>query len=174
MASRLHLRWVNASRTLERVAGPLGAHLLLRVQLAGRLDERLRPRDAWYGEIEERQRDAEVDLTFDEYLHLSLLWVLDVFELVRTMETLVRRGRLEVTPAANVALRRIKADLARVRTPLAKFEASGRPEIALAAYPVLVASVGAGWDVGEASPYIVSRQSLSEQFLSFLEAAAIE
>lgn len=169
------VRWVHASFSVRGIAAPLGAWLVPRVQAAGRLDARLRALDLKYGSIQ-REHQTSVDFELDEYMYLSLLWVLDAYEVVRTLDACVRQGMWSPSPAVRERLALVKAELGSVRMPLAKFEPRGRSGGArpgdLVPYPVLVVGAGAGWNVGEAAVLIVSRHGLADEVLSLFEAAA--
>ncbi|HEX5040946.1 MAG TPA: hypothetical protein VFW95_12515 [Candidatus Limnocylindria bacterium] len=145
--------------------------LSMRIQEAGRLDQWLRRRDGWYGDAFRRQAEAdesrEVDWELQRYFHFSVLWVLDVFELARTIDV---AGGLPLTPPARAALKSLRKHLASIRAPLAKFQRAGERD-SFMAWPVLVYGSGAGWNVGGDEPEIVSRQRLGDEFLEFLEAA---
>ena len=189
IADRLHIiatveeepdtltRWVNASLTFSHVGQvPLGGWLVYQIQAAGRLDGRLRVLDRTYGSARERIR-GQIDLMLTDYFDLSRLWVLDAYELIRTLDECVRRGVW--APSAEVAeqVKGVKQRLAQVRVPLAKFESSGKSSGEgtpgdLVATPALGQGIGAAWSVGGASPRFVSRRELSDAVLALLEAAA--
>jgi hypothetical protein len=171
-------RWVSASHSVGHVVqAPLGGYLTIHIQAAGRLDSRLRVLDDTYGSVRERWPE-QIDLILTDYLDQSRLWVLDAYELMRTLDACIRGGLW--TPSTDVAreVKGVKQRLAEVRVPLAKFEPSGRSGRAapgdLIARPVLGDGIGAAWNVGGATPRFVSRRELSDAVLTLLETVRSE
>jgi len=165
-------RWVRASHVLRGV-GPdlLGGHLTYQAQACGRLDVKLRPLDRHYGSW--RSLDGAVDPTLSDYMDLSRLWVMDAYELVRTLDECMRLGMW--IPPAGIAeeLTPLKRALEEVRIPLAKYQRarSARPRPGdVFPEPRMFAIDGAGWDVGGATRRVVGRQALAETLLTTLEA----
>jgi hypothetical protein len=171
-------RWVNASAGFGRVGeAPLGGYLVYQAQALGRLDTRLRDLDEKYGSVPEPSAGpAQIDLTLTDYLDLSRLWVLDAYELIRTLDACTRHGLWTPSEEVSKQVKQVKRSLAEVRIPLAKFEPSGlRSGRAtpgdLIATPALGQGVGAAWNIGGSTPRFVSRRELSDAVLSLLETA---
>ena len=166
-------RWVRASHVL-RGAGPdpLAGLLTYQAQACGRLDVKLRELDREYGS--RRFLDATtVDPGLSDYMDLSRLWVMDAYELVRTLDECVSEGMWVPPDPIVKELPPLKRALAEVRIPLAKFERAGssrgRPGD-LIPWPTMSAIEGAGWDIGGDQRHIVGRQALADALLGTLES----
>jgi hypothetical protein len=165
-------RWMQASLAVADIGRrPLGAFLTYQVQATGRLDIRLR---AFVIGDEDLDR-LEVGLVLTEHLDLCRLWVLDAYELIRTLEGCVSHGLW--APAAPVieGLRQVKGQLAEIRMPLTKFDPQGRSDRAVSgdviAAAVIQPGAGAGWNIGEEGTRLVTRRALSDAVLEWLELA---
>lgn len=180
LESEVLKRWINASVAIGRVGrDPLGGYLTYQIQASGRIDAKLRRLDARYGSIKARfLREGALDFFLSDYLDLARLWVLDAYELVRTLDACLRHGLWTPSEATATGVGETKRRLAEVRVPLAKFEPTGRFGRAipgdLIPVAVLGQGTGAGWNVGGAVPRVVSRLELSDALLDLLEGARSE
>jgi hypothetical protein len=154
-------RWVKGSQALNAIE----PHILVTAQGLGWLDCKLI-------ENAEVLRDGEPDLSdptsLQEHLTLSYLWVLGAYELVRATD---QRLREQVTGATFNGLRELKAKLARLRMPLAKFEPAHahRDTDAPIAWPAWGPGRGAAWRV--APDTFIGRRELADDLLQVLESA---
>jgi hypothetical protein len=176
-------RWVNASFSVSRaIKDPLGSHLMFQIQALGRLDAKLRPLDAHFGGMVAHPPEASdavgVALAFTDFLDQSRLWVLGAYELVRTLDECIRHSLWRPPEGVRDDVRVAKRALARVRIPLAKFQAAGRARSALPGdllpQPVLATGVGCAWAVGPTADDIVTRLGLSDAVLDLFERARRE
>jgi hypothetical protein len=102
---------------------------------------------------------------------LSRLWVLGAYELVRTIEQMLRRSNAPSSRLHTTA-KDLKWRFERLRMPLAKFETARRfPGDWPIAYPSLHEQTGAvGWHV--APNEFIERRMLADRLLEFLEQLA--
>jgi hypothetical protein len=103
---------------------------------------------------------------------LSRVWVLAAYELIRTVEQLLRPAPGGTPPAIHVQAFNLKRRLERLRIPLAKFEtARNFPNDWPVAYPGKNEETGAiGWRVAPAE--FIERRALADELLQFLEDLA--
>ncbi len=165
-------RWMQASLAVGDIGRrPLGAFLTYQVQATGRLDVRLR---AFVIGDEEPDR-LEAGLVLTEHLDLCRLWVLDAYELIRTLEGCVTHGLWAPSARVSEGLRQVKTQLAEIRMPLTQFDPHGRSKTAVAgdviAAAVIQPGAGAGWTIGEEGTRLVTRRALSDAVLQWLGLA---
>jgi hypothetical protein len=98
----------------------------------------------------------------------SYLWVLGVYELIRSLEQRAKNDNL-FFPKFKQDLKNLKLEFARIRIPLSKFEpASGHADTDSAiAFPAFINGQGIGWKISE--QFWISRRELSDKMLNLLE-----
>lgn len=176
MDSELQRRWVAASFAIGKIGhDPFGGHPAYQIQSLGRLDGRLRDEDKEIGELFDKNDEHEPSWALSDYLSVSRLWVLDGYELIRTLRGCLRAKLWQPPDAVTGDLARVEGLFKRVRIPLAKFEPAFRTVQAapgdIVPEPVFVRGHGAGWNIGDSSPDIVARQELADSLLRSLEKA---
>jgi hypothetical protein len=175
-------RWVRASFSIGRIGqDPLGGYLTTYIQAAGTLDTKLRAFDERYVSESATQNELgtiEIAFLMTEHLYLSRLWVLDAYELIRTLDACIASGSWSPSTRIKRRVGQVKTELAEVRVPLAKLEPAKHSRGAspgdLIAQPALVPGMGAAWNVGPTTVRIVTRRELSDAVLTLLEAARAE
>lgn len=172
------LRWAKAAQVLRDVDPPeLGGALSRNAFALGRWDVRLRHADEEQSWTEPDPRwfvSGSHPMDHADHLALSRMWVLDAYELLRTIDGAVRSGAWSPSDPLPADIKLVKQRLAGLRVPLAKYEPAGRSGRAVAGdavpFPVYIPGRGAGWSLGK-SPEMVTRGYLGEQVLELLEAA---
>jgi hypothetical protein len=153
-------RWVKASHALDTIE----PYMVVTAQGLGWLDCRLID-DAeliGYGTPSVSQ-----GMMLQEHLTLSYLWVLGAYELVRSAD---QRVRAQISEPGLKAIGELKAKLARLRIPLAKFEAARahRDTDSPVAWPAWGPGHGAAWRV--APDVFIGRRELADDVLQVLES----
>jgi hypothetical protein len=138
-------RWLKVSIGLGRFE----QHMWPLVLQLGRLDTRLIQADGTGPErFFQANLSYEDSTTLHEHITLSYLWVLGVYEFIRTLCDRVSAEDLEKTPAdVRTILLATKDRFARVRMPLAKMEPASKysSEDSPIAYPCKVAGICEIW-----------------------------
>lgn len=153
-------RWVWVSHRL----GTVEPFMTIYVQQLGRLDCQLIDTDRWVLANFHNPTGDEADLLrLNDHLAMSHLWILGIYEVIRTLHQ--RLG--EHDQAAEIGA--VKKRLNELRVPLAKMEAAGdRSGQTRIAYPMLNLDHGAAWQLSETK--VITRLELSELVLSCFEA----
>lgn len=159
-------RWNHAANTLLLIKPELAST----ARMLGKFDAELSDQDTQY----RVWRNSTTPLTSEQWnqLHesfgLAHLWVLGAYELIRTLDQLLRnKSGLEQTTGSRS--RDVKRRFEQVRIPLAKLEAP-RHNFGAGhgvAYPALNATHGIAWKVSETC--VIGRSELSDLLLGFLE-----
>lgn len=159
-------RWLKVSIGLARFE----EHLVSLMQDMGQLDAQLCAADAKIVQADSAQLNSIFD--FDSIQHhrtRSYLWVLGAYEILRTLAQRIREGQSDDPPDVGARVNLARDRFARLRVPLAKFEAAGRHKATdnHVAYPGLDLKCGIAWQLNESE--VISRQELSDVFLEALE-----
>ena len=161
-----YVRWVNASQCLSAIE----PYMLVVTQGFGRLDAKLVTEDLRRSKLLDQTRDAALEgLRLMDHLTLSYLWVLGIYELVRTLAQRVRHDPSLLPHPMHSPLVTLKQRLERLRIPLAKMEPATRHKDTDApiAFPAISPTIGLAWQVS--SDHFVPRRELSDACLEFLE-----
>jgi len=171
MEHRRYVRWVNASKVLEKVR----PYMLVVAQGLGRLDAKLISEDAGPPQAPGDPVAATAEgLRLMDHLTLSYLWVLGAYELVRTIDQRCREDRSLFPHQTTAHLTTLKHQFERLRIPLAKMEPAKRyrQTDGPIAFPAIHQTRGLAWQV---SPnHFIPRRDLSDAFLAFLEQASTQ
>ncbi|NNA48366.1 hypothetical protein HBO18_30070 [Pseudomonas lactis] len=159
-------RWVMVSIGMARFE----EHLVSLIQDMGQLDADLCAFDARIVKADPEQMNAIY--SFDSVQHhrtQSYLWVLGAYEILRTLAQRIREGQSDDSPDVGEKIKDARDRFARVRVPLAKFEAAGRYKATdnHIAYPGVDLTYGIAWQMNDNE--VISRQELSDAFLEALE-----
>ncbi|MCK9691862.1 hypothetical protein [Pseudomonas syringae] len=159
-------RWLKVSIGMARFE----PHLVDLVQDMGQLDAVLCSADAAFVRAHPEQMNALYDHdSIQSHKTQSYLWVLGAYEILRTLAQRVREGQSDDPQDVAERLKEARDRFARVRVPLAKFEAAGKHRATdyHVAYPGLDFKYGIAWQLNESQ--VISRQELSDVFLEALE-----
>lgn len=157
-------RWRRASLSTARFNRNMPATL----QGLGLLDCELLVRDS---QLVTNQTPFQIDenpMYLARHLTLSYLWILGAYEIVRSMAQQMRiNSKQEIAEGSTFSM--LLRTFERLRIPLAKFEASNRTARTdfPIAYPALDPMTGISWEV--ASDVYISRTSLSDELLDYLD-----
>ena len=159
-------RWINVSLSL----GKIEAFFVPTIQGLGRLDSELIVEDDRFCEL-----SLEEVSTIDESLRLtdrftySYLWVLGLYELVRTLDDRCRNNFKFLGSDLNDKVKELKNKIGRLRVPLAKMEPSKKYEKidSPIAYPAIHRTFGISWHIS--NMVYISRRELSDDTLSLFE-----
>lgn len=158
---RFH-RWINASFYTAQ----FDKFMPITVQGLGHIDHDLVFNDAKVLEkgITAYPSNETEAVELNHHITLSYLWVLGSYEVIRSMHQ-----KIDKTSYAAASIGKLKTQFARLRVPLAKFEPAEKYKKtdSRIAYPTLNSDHGISWQVAE--NIFISRQSLSDAFLSLLE-----
>ncbi len=157
-------RWVDSSHCLAKIED----FMVSTVQYLGRLDIKLTEDDKKFLSLSLKERGTIAEsLKLTERLTISYLWILGVYELIRTIAQRSNNTNLW-NEALIQEIKEFKNDIARLRMPLAKMEPSEKHNTDYAiAYPYIHKTDGISWRVSQ-DKYI-TRKEISENFLSLLE-----
>lgn len=159
-------KWVMVSIGLARFE----PYLVSLVQDMGQLDTSLCATDASLVRGDPEQQNTLHDFDFiQSHRTQSYLWVLGAYEILRTLAQRIREGQSDDPSEVAERVNSARDRFARVRVPLAKFEAAGRHKTTdnHVAYPGVDFKYGIAWEVNENE--VISRQELSDVFLEALE-----
>lgn len=159
-------RWVMVSIGMARFE----EHLVGLIQDMGQLDANLCSVDAQFVNAQPEQQVALYDhYSIQSHRTQSYLWVLGAYEILRTLAQKIREGRSDDPSEVGAKINSARDRFARVRVPLAKFEAAGRHKATdnHVAYPGLDLKYGIAWQLNDNE--VISRQELSDVFLEALE-----
>lgn len=161
-----YAKWVNVSHGLDHIL-PDAATV---IQGLGKLDAKLVHEDEVFrGLTAEVRGSFEESLKLTERFTLSYLWVLGTYEVVRAACARVDKNLNMLPKSLAKRLKTAKLEFARLRMPLAKFEAasSHRTDFPVGR-PAMHRELGISWRI--ASRTFISRRKLSDRWLTLLEA----
>lgn len=143
------------------------------VQGLGRLDAELAAADAAFMSLSESERvrfQAENMFDLVDRFTRSYLWVLGAYEIVRSLDQRAHSRAVPMTRAQQEKLKETKRRFERIRMPLAKFEPARRHQDTdnVVAFPSMHRQYGISWKL--APDTFISREELSCEFRSLLEA----
>ncbi|PBP36170.1 hypothetical protein CCL11_12525 [Pseudomonas syringae] len=159
-------RWLKVSIGMARFE----PHLPELVQDMGQLDVNLCSLDARFVRAHPDEQNALYDhYSIQSHKTQSYLWILGAYEILRTLAQRVKNGQSDDPPDVAARIEAARDRFARVRIPLAKFEASRKYKAIdnHIAYPGLDLKYGIAWQLNESE--VISRQELSDVFLEALE-----
>lgn len=105
------------------------------------------------------------------HTHESHLWVLGMYEIIRSISEIVRKDTASF-PNSHKKLAEVKKKFTAIRIPLAKFQKVGDKKSKTFAYPVLNSTYGIGWQLEDQSFYI--RQQLAKETKELLRLLHID
>jgi hypothetical protein len=156
-------RWVRGSIQLE----PLEPLTMITLQGLGHLDLTLIARDQRLASLMEARPGIRTQERLLQQITLSYLWVLGVYELVRTLHERSREDTNLLAQSIRGRLEEMKHALERLRIPLAKHQHARRyPADNPLAWPAFDPDRGVLWSVGQQS---ISRRELSDKLLDLLD-----
>ncbi|CAK2192704.1 conserved hypothetical protein [Vibrio crassostreae] len=154
-------RWVDVSPVVQA----FDDFMIVTLQGLGKLDARLLVEDANFIAT---GKSSNPFGDISDHITQSYLWVLGAYEIIRALD---QRAREDETfyPEHKDKFQRLKHSFARIRIPLAKFEAAGRHKDTDShiAYPGFNRKTGVSWQVAENT--WVDRRVLSDEMLELLE-----
>lgn len=159
-------RWVMVSIGMARFE----PYLVSLMQDMGRLDVDLCEADARIVNSDRAQLNAIFDFdSIQSHRTQSYLWLLGAYEILRTLAQRIREGQSDDPSEVAERVKYARDRFARVRVPLAKFEAAGRHKTTdnHIAYPGIDYEYGIAWELNENE--VISRQELSDVFLETVE-----
>lgn len=163
-------RWIKISVGLMRFE----PHLMQVVQSLGDLDVKLCVTDEKLVD-DYCQKNISPDYKdIQGHVTQSYLWLLGAYEVVRTLTQRMSESQCTDPPHVFENFKQIKAQFARVRVPLAKFEQASihKKTDSHIAFPGFAFDLGIAWQVSE--DVIISRRELSNALLNALEHARVE
>jgi hypothetical protein len=166
MDEQRYIRWINASRGLERIE----PFMILIAQGLGKLDSQLIEEDRIYCGLSAESRNTEANaIKITDCLILSYLWILGGYELIRTISQRCRNEAPLLGEALAQRVTELKHDFERLRIPLAKMEPASRHRQTdfPIAYPEIHREMGISWRVSE--DMHISRQELANRLLALFE-----
>lgn len=159
-------QWVTVSRALEQIE----VWFITIVQMLGNLDCTLILEDKNFSALQSTQKatiEESMGLT-DRYAQ-SYLWVLGLYELVRTLDERLKKEPAVVDASFSKKITLLKHKIARLRMPLAKLEPSSKHKTdSPIAYPAMHNTLGISWHV--AANTFISRRELSDEALALFSA----
>ncbi|WP_217548835.1 hypothetical protein [Pantoea sp. GbtcB22] len=153
-------RWVDCSHSIAA----LNFWSVPTLQYLGTLDSRLIPDDA---EVVKTGFPKTPYNDLSDHITASYLWVLGMYELVRTLDQFARPAD---SPLHDVYqdINSYKRKINRLRIPLAKMEAAkSNPDDSPIAYPGLHQVHGMAWQLGDKD--WITRRELSDEALQLFE-----
>jgi hypothetical protein len=135
------------------------------VQQLGSIDLKLIVFDNLLRSSEGRRQIEGEALELNFHITLSYLWVLGLYEIVRTVSQRIRETPGLVEPAIRREIDEFKLRVERLRVPLAKMEPARRHESTDFDHPVFAvhSEFGTAWFLTR--EHAVSRRELSDEFL---------
>jgi hypothetical protein len=166
MNQKIAERWVRVSHQFGYDAS---VHFLHYIQGIGRLDAFLSQEEYRVASLTATERATEPEmLAFDRLTMISRLWVLDCFEITRSLYSQLSKLKQEKHTAFLKELNQFKGDLMILRAPLSKFEKRNKPSEPLIAWPISTPDGQIGWTIDNVG--FVTRRSLAQRMLAVLEA----
>lgn len=164
-------RWLKVSIGLARF-DPFIPNL---VQSLGKMDATLCEMDVSLVEKYKQGGNANEDYELIQgHLTHSYLWVLGSYEVIRTLTQSIKENKSDDPAEVLERFQNAKKRFARLRIPLAKFEAAkahNKTDYKIA-YPGFDYQVGIAWQVSD--DVVISRQELSDLFLETLEFTRVQ
>ena len=122
-------RWIKASHKVAHIE----TFMVPNIQGLGQLDEKLIVYENEFLPQSSLPQDEETALNFSEHLTLSYLWVLGVYEIVRSINQKIGNTN------SDEKLKKLKNLFTRLRVPLAKYEPAKyhKATDSKIAYPIL-------------------------------------
>jgi hypothetical protein len=145
--------------------------MVVAVQGLGKLDAVLTAQDAAYVQLSQTERDSfQKSLELTDRFTQSYLWVLGVYEIIRSIDQRCRENQSLVDAATAQLVCDTKHAFERVRVPLAKFEPARRfsDTDTTVAFPAFDPQQGIAWRVAET--VFVTRRELSACYMTMLRA----
>ena len=159
-------RWMKTSHSIEKIE-PFMVPIL---QGLGRLDCQLMSDGERYRELaESEQNTVDENLLLFDRITLSYLWILGVYELIRSLDQRCEEKSEIFGEDLRVEVKDYKKEIERLRIPLAKFEPAKRhPADSPIAHQMLDGTSGdIAW--GLQPVVIFSRTDLSQKLLLLME-----
>lgn len=159
-------RWLKVSIGLAR----FDPFLPSLVQSLGKMDATLCETDVSLVENYRQGGNANEDYEMIQgHLTHSYLWILGSYEVIRTLTQSIKENKSDDPAEVLERFQNAKKRFARLRIPLAKFEAAkahNKTDFKIA-YPGFAYQIGIAWQVS--NDVVISRQELSDLFLETLE-----
>ena len=159
-------RWLKVSIGLAR----FDPFLPSLVQSLGKMDATLCETDVSLVEKYKQGGNANEDYEMIQgHLTHSYLWILGSYEVIRTLTQSIKENKSDDPAEVLERFQNAKKRFARLRIPLAKFEAvkaHNKTDFKIA-YPGFAYQIGIAWQVSD--DVVISRQELSDLFLETLE-----
>lgn len=159
-----YAKWVNVSHSLDHILPDVATV----IQGLGKLDAKLVYEDETFRTLSSEARGSfEESLKLTDRFTLSYLWVLGTYEVVRAAWARVDKHRDMLPRSLAKRLTAAKREFARLRMPLAKFEAasSHRTDFPVGR-PAMHREMGISWKI--ASRTFIPRRKLSDRWLALL------
>lgn len=175
MKKRYHTlweQWVTSSLALNKVE-PL-QFLIQITQGLGKIDVELRE---WEAEnlkeqsIQQSRPSESKIIEFNDRVIQSHLWVLGVYEVIRTLSQKAKNDHQIFGDVINEKIAKTKHDLEIIRIPLAKLEPRRLKDCTALALPIVFPDLGLGWRINSEIPgteIVISRQELADEVLELL------
>ena len=159
-------RWITVSNALVKIE----PFFLPIIQGLGSLDSRLVFEDKEFCALplDHIPTTKETSKLMERFTY-SYLWVLGLYELVRTVDERCRENPKFLGDVLNGKIKTLKHQIERLRIPLAKMKPSKLHEKTDSpiAYPAMHQSLGISWQLGETT--YISRRELSDETLNLFE-----
>jgi hypothetical protein len=165
-------QWTTSALTLNNV-GPL-QFLIPITQGLGKIDAELREWEAENLKEQSTRQNGSLELKmleFNDKLIQSHLWVLGIYEVIRTLSQKTKNNPQVFGDAINQKIAKTKHDLEIIRIPLAKLEPRRLKDCTALALPVVFPDLGFGWRINSEAPgpeIAISRQELADEVLDLL------
>jgi len=161
MDHQRHRIWIDLSPKL----GKIEQFMVPVIEGLGKIDSYLVLEDKKFSTLTQKETEAlKIFSTLTDRFTLSYLWVLGVYELVRTLDRRYKGDNNIVTK-----IKKLKSKLARLRIPLAKMEAERKYKSTdfPIAYPLMRRQYGISWQISK--DVVISRRELSDQLVDLLK-----
>jgi uncharacterized Zn finger protein len=158
-------KWVQLSLRIQK----LNPILTFQLQGLGKIDAQLIINDERFLAMRDKKNPTVEDIMgFTDHYTLSYLWVLGIYEFVRTAHQMSKKS--DEFRKYSEELRKIKNMIARIRVPLAKLEQARDYRLTdnIIAFPTIHIEKGVGWRVS--STKVVKRREISDKVLYFMES----
>lgn len=164
-------RWLKVSIGLAR----FDPFVMSLVQSLGQMDANLCETDVSLVEKYKQGGNANEDYELIQgHLTHSYLWILGSYEVIRTLTQSIKENKSDDPVEVLKRFQDTKKRFARLRIPLAKFEAAkanNKTDFKIA-YPGFAYDIGIAWQVSD--DVVISRQELSDLFLETLEFTRVQ
>jgi hypothetical protein len=154
-------KWIEASIGLSHIE----PFMMPVLQGLGSLDCQLIQQDERFLRLPENQRATIHEATMlTERFTLSYLWVLGIYELIRTLDQKCHANKNLLDEPLCKRIHTLKHQIERLRIPLAKMEPAKRsPKDSSIAYPAISRDHGIAWQI--AANVFISRREISDAML---------